>query len=217
MGHSEIGGGKIAELHLISTGQQSTEALASIIEKVHTYVDVIHLREKLWTDREMIGAIELLTSRGVPKEKLIVNSRIDVAHVMKIRGVQLTHKSIGVSVVRNVYDHLKIGCSVHSVDEAIYASNNGADYLLYGHVFESDSKPGLKPKGLESLQRVVQSVPIPVIGIGGIMPGNTPDIIKSGAKGIAVLSGVLLSTDPLNTVIKYKETLQKVSEQESTC
>ncbi|GAB3058202.1 hypothetical protein GCM10027286_22340 [Virgibacillus ainsalahensis] len=135
---------------------------------------------------------------------------------MKTLGVQLGKNSMNVSEVRSPYDHLCIGCSVHSVDEALFASKHGADYLLYGHVYETQSKPGLKPNGLKGLKDVVQHVSTPVIAIGGITPENTPDIIKSGASGIAVLSGVLLANDPMKNVIAYRKALRKVADDEKT-
>ncbi|MGY0692734.1 thiamine phosphate synthase [Virgibacillus sp. FSP13] len=203
----------MVEMHVISTGQQTSGTVASIAEKIHTYVDAFHLREQSWSDREMVEAIKLLISQGIPREKIVVNSRIDVAQIMETRGVQLTHNSVDVSRVRSVYDHLCIGCSVHSTEDAIYATRHGADYLLYGHVFESKSKLGLKPKGLENLERVAQSVSIPVIAIGGITPENTVATIKSGATGIAVLSGVMLSDNPLKAVKEYRRALRKAGEE----
>jgi thiazole tautomerase (transcriptional regulator TenI) len=204
----------MAEMHVISSGQQTSGTVASIAKKIHTYIDAFHLREPSWSDREMVEAIELLISKGVPREKIVVNSRIDVAQIMETRAVQLTHNSVDVSQVRSVYDdHLCIGCSVHSMEDAIYAVRHGANYLLYGHVFESNSKLGLKPRGLINLKRVAQSVSIPVIAIGGITPENTVATIKSGAKGIAVLSGVMFSDDPLKAVKKYRNALRKVGEE----
>ncbi|MBA4537266.1 thiamine phosphate synthase [Bacillus aquiflavi] len=200
---------KIGAFHLISTGQQSAEQLALIAEKIIDHVDALHLREKSWTDQEMIKAISLLQSKGVPLEKIIVNNRVAVAHIMKTKAVQLTRQSINVSMVKNAYPNLSLGYSIHSVEEAISASNDGADYLLYGHVYETQSKPGLRPKGLERLKKVVHHANIPVLAIGGITPKNTPNIIRAGASGIAVLSGVLLSNDPLEKVFAYKEALRK--------
>ncbi len=163
----------------------------------------------------MVEAIDRLLSQGVPSEKIIVNNRIAVAHVTGVRGVQLTHQSIGLPKVKNYYDHLRIGCSVHSTDEAINAADHGADYLVYGHIFESGSKPGLAPRGLKNLQDVAESTTVPVIAIGGITPENTRDVLAAGASGIAVLSGVLLARNPLEAVRSYRRQLAAVGDEKA--
>lgn len=197
------------ELNVISTGRQSMDTLLRILEKIHPYVDTIHIREKSWTAGEMVVAIETLLSKGVPCKKIIVNDRVDVSHVMNIRGVQLAHHSMGVSRVKKAYSHLEIGCSVHDLHGAVMAKESGADMLLYGHIFDSHSKPGVPPKGVKCLKHIVSNVSIPVIAIGGITPDNAPDVIAAGASGIAVLSGILLATDPLKAVIDYRDNLHR--------
>lgn len=190
--------------------------MSSIAGKIGPYVDRIHLRERTWPDRAIVHTMELLQSRGVPVHKIIINSRLDVAHVMQAGGVQLTHHSMDLSMVRDAYCDLTVGCSVHSVEEAILAEKHGADYLLYGHVFESRSKPGVRPRGLDALKQVAQNVSIPVIAIGGIKPENTAEVIRCGASGIAVLSGVLLANDPVNQAILYRDALGKVVNDEKS-
>lgn len=197
------------ELHVISTGQQTSDQLIEIISYIHHDIDFIHLREKTWTANEYITVIQSLSEYGVPLEKIIVNDRIDVAHVMNCGGVQLAHHSIDVHLLAGKYDNLRIGCSVHSVADAIEIEASGADYLLYGHIFDTRSKPGLSPRGLENLASIIESVTIPVIAIGGITPENVESVIHAGASGIAVLSGVLLATDPYEAVQIYRQKLNK--------
>lgn len=198
-----------SELNVISTGRQSLATLVQIAEKIYPYVDTIHIREKTWTAGEMVDAIETLISKGVPSEKIIVNDRVDVAHVMNIRGAQLAHHSIAVSKVKKAYNQLEIGCSVHNLEEAMKAEESGADMLLYGHIFDSNSKLGVPPKGIGRLKYIASNVSIPVIAIGGITPNNALEIIAAGASGIAVLSGILLANDPLKAVIDYREALYR--------
>lgn len=177
-------------------------------------MDVVHLREKGWSDQEVIKTILLLQSKGIPSNKIMVNSNADIAYKMKTLGVQLTHHSMDVSMARHAFPNLTIGCSVHSVKEAMYAESHHADHVLYGHVFESTSKLRLEPKGLEALQKVSQHVSTPVIAIGGITPGNTGSVIQHGASGIAILSGILLANDPVKQAINYKDALRKVATHE---
>lgn len=85
----------------------------------------------------------------------------------------------------------RLGISVHSVEEAVRAQQLGADFLMAGHIFSTDCKPGLPPRGLEFLQQVCQAVTIPVYAIGGITPENAPLAIQAGAEGVCVMSGAM--------------------------
>src|SRR5699024_7828977 len=96
-------------------------------------------------------------------------------------GVQLAYHSLPTPLVKEGYLNLAIGKSVHSLEEAMEAEKAGADYLLYGHIFESKSKPELLPKGLEQLSILTQSVDVPIIAIGGITVDNLPAIMDAGA------------------------------------
>lgn len=196
------------QLHVISTGQQSMETLVKRIAVIHPYIDAFHLREKLWSAGELVEAVEQLVQIGMPLEKVIINDRVDVAHVLGAQGVQLAHHSLDTSSVKHHFPSLKIGCSIHCIKEAIVAEKRGADYLLYGHIFPTASKPGIPPRGVENLTQLTTSVAVPVVAIGGITPENTREILTAGAKGIAVLSGILLAKDPLQAVKNYRKALQ---------
>jgi thiamine-phosphate pyrophosphorylase len=88
------------------------------------------------------------------------------------------------------YDSKKLvlGVSVHSSEEAIEAEKLGAQYLIAGHVFETECKPGLKARGIEFIQKVCESVKIPVIAIGGITPNNLNEVLNTKVFGVAVMS-----------------------------
>ncbi|ASK63917.1 thiamine phosphate synthase [Virgibacillus phasianinus] len=205
------------ELHVISTGKQSLKTVTSIMRQIHPFIDYFHLREKSWSAHELIQGVKSLSVAGVPTEKIMINDRVDVAHAMNTRGVQLSDQSMGVELVNRYYNHLRIGCSVHHTAKGVAAAKHGADYLLFGHIFETQSKPGMKPKGLASLREMVERVPIPVIAIGGITPANTSDVIQNGASGIAVLSGVLLADDPLKAALAYQKALKNSTYAEGRC
>jgi len=197
------------EFHVISTGRQPIPALVSIVSSIHPYVDFIHLREKTKTARELAEIISALFANGVPSEKLIVNDRVDVAAVFKVKGVQLAYHSLNATFVKESFPTFRIGCSVHSLEEAINAERDGADYCLYGHVFETECKPKVLPRGLQELEVIVKQTSIPVIAIGGIKPSNVEPILHTGAAGIAVMSGVFLAADPVAEVQAYASILNK--------
>jgi thiazole tautomerase (transcriptional regulator TenI) len=190
-------------LHIISTGKQKPEELAEIAGRIHPYIDAIHIREKSKTAKEIYEMVSLLTNQNVPLAKIIINDRLDVAFVSKVGGVQLANHSLPVDIVKKQFTSLRVGCSVHSIDEAQTAQELGADYAIFGHVFPTQSKPGLVPKGLKQLDLVAHHVSIPVLAIGGIKPENIKEVIAAGAKGIAVMSGVLDAENPLETVKEY--------------
>lgn len=85
------------------------------------------------------------------------------------------------------------GVSVHSVEEAINAKHKGADYLIAGHIFVTDCKKGVEPRGLDFLKSVCSAVDIPVFAIGGINDKNAESCIKVGAKGVCKMSGAMKS------------------------
>ncbi|MBQ6212538.1 MAG: thiamine phosphate synthase [Ruminococcus sp.] len=89
-----------------------------------------------------------------------------------------------------------IGASCHSVEDAVEAEKLGADYITAGHVFETDCKKGLPPRGLDFLHSVCESVKIPVYAIGGIAPENFGQVIEAGASGACVMSGFMKCTEP---------------------
>ncbi|MEN1967365.1 thiazole tautomerase TenI [Lentibacillus sp. N15] len=196
------------ELHVISTGQQTAKTLVQIVTMIHKAVDAIHLRERKWTAAELIQVIEALTDRGVPFEKIIINDRVDIAQVKGVGGVQLAHHSINASMVTVSFPSLKVGCSVHSLSEALMIEKKGGDYLLYGHIHHTNSKKGMIPRGLDNLRKLTQQVALPVIAIGGITPGNTRETLAAGASGIAVMSGVFLADDPVQAVMDYRKAMQ---------
>lgn len=195
------------KLHIISTGRQKPAQLADIIGRIHCDIDFIHLREKMKTAKEVYEMVELLISKKVPLSKIIINDRADVACVSNVKGVHLAFHSLPVELVKLKFEDLTVGCSVHSLEEAQIAEQQGADYIMFGHVYSTQSKPGLIPKGLEQLSFISESISIPIIGIGGIKPTNSRDVIEAGAQGVAVMSGVLEAEDPLQAVKQYRSYL----------
>ncbi|WP_338036588.1 thiamine phosphate synthase [Neobacillus jeddahensis] len=194
------------ELHIISNGKMPIKQFCEIASEIYPYVTAIHLREKQKTARELFQAVQLLTKEHVPRSKIIINDRVDVALATGTRGVQLAFHSLDTAIVKARFPQLLIGSSIHSYGEGRRALEKGADYVIYGHIYSSQSKPGITPKGLKELKRLKQ-LDIPVIAIGGITPENTEQVIQAGAKGIAVMSGVLDAHDPLAAVKDYLKVL----------
>lgn len=198
---------EVAKLHIITTGRQKPLHLADILAVIHPEIDFIHIREKTKTAKELYELVELLTDRGVPLSKIKMNDRVDVASVLYVNGVHLANHSLPLEKVKQHFAELTIGCSIHSVEEAQTAEQQGADYIIFGHVFPTQSKPGLAPKGIEQLRAVVETVSIPVVAIGGITPTTSREAVEAGAQGVAVMSGILEADDPLKAAQQYRSCL----------
>lgn len=89
-----------------------------------------------------------------------------------------------------------IGISIHSVEEARKLDPRSVDYAIAGAVFETESKPGYRPLGLDGLKAIAEACPVPVLAIGGIGARNCGSVIRAGATGIAVMGGIMRAADP---------------------
>ncbi|GFP77389.1 thiamine phosphate synthase [Clostridium fungisolvens] len=145
------------------------------------------------------------------KEKLsnsnalfIINGNYKVAKAIGADGVHLSFNDF--MNFEEKFDGL-LGVSVHSLEEAKLAEENGASYLIAGHIFETSCKEGFKGRGLDFLSKICESIRIPVIAIGGISENNIRDTMKCGAYGAAVMSSVMKSKDPENYICSLKHKL----------
>ncbi|MMZ53721.1 Regulatory protein TenI [compost metagenome] len=197
-------------LHIISSGKQPLATVRDITAQIHPYIDMFHIREKQRSARELWEWAQGITVAGLPKTKLAVNDRVDVALACHAAAIQVAYHSLPPDVIRRLVPNKRIGVSVHNVAEAEAAEAAGADYVLYGHVFASASKPGLAGRGLAALQETVESVSVPVIALGGITPDNAAEVLATGCAGIAVLSAVMHATNPVLSVQRFQQAMRDV-------
>jgi thiamine-phosphate diphosphorylase len=127
----------------------------------------------------------------------IVNDRIDVALATGADGVQLGGSSLPPAVARMLIGPQRLlGVSVHSLEQARIASEQGADFLIAGTIFASRSHPNRPAVGTELLRQIKQHAPsLPILGIGGINVTNAGQVMEAGADGIAAISTILLAKD----------------------
>ena len=122
--------------------------------------------------------------------RLLVNDRFDIARAAGADGVHLTSRSLPPSVVRSICDEdFLIGASTHSLETALDARAEGADFVVFGPVFETESKRAFgEPQGLDKLREVTNALKgFPVLAIGGINLENVGDCFRAGASGIAAI------------------------------
>ena len=137
---------------------------------------------------ELAAAASAIT-RG-SATKLLINDRADIAVDAGADGVHLTTQSLSVEDVRRTFGpKLLIGVSTHSTEEASAASANGADFAVFGPVFETASKSEYgAPQGLASLRKVTLELgAFPVLALGGITIGNVAECMRAGARGLAAI------------------------------
>lgn len=161
--------------------------------------EAVILREKDLSETEYAKLAEevynITTSYDV---RLIIHTYINVAKELGINTVHMSlhnMREYRKEFIDNVnkINNIKTGCSIHSVEEAVEARNIGASYITAGHVYATDCKKGLAPRGLDFLKNVCDSVDIPVYAIGGINidDGRRKEVKKYGAAGSCIMSGMM--------------------------
>ena len=183
---------------------QFSEILRLVRAAVDADVPLFQIREKSLHARvlfELVARAAEIT-RG-SRTRLLVNDRSDIARAAGAEGVHLTTKSLPVEVVRNIcgVDFL-IGVSTHSLDEARAAHDAGADFVVFGPVFETESKRAYgEPQGLEKLRDVTRALgEFPVLAIGGITLDNVGACFDAGARGVAAIR-LLNDTENMASIV----------------
>jgi thiamine-phosphate diphosphorylase len=151
-------------------------------------VQLVQVRERDLDGRALFELARLAIDavRGTAA-RILINDRLDVAIAAGAHGVHLRSTSFSPSRARAIVPPgFLIGQSVHSAADA--AAARGADYLLFGNVFETGSKPGKPAIGLDALADVVRATPVPVLAIGGVTAERVPEVLAAGAAGYAGIS-----------------------------
>ena len=162
-------------------------------------VSCIQLREKTCSTREFIDEAlairSLLARHEIP---LIINDRVDVALAVKADGIHLGQKDMPSSMARQLIpESMIVGISVESLDDAIAAQTDGADYLGVSPIYATPTKTDTaQPLGLEGLRSIRSEVDLPLVGIGGLNADNAEAVIHNGADGVAVVSAIVAADDP---------------------
>ena len=169
-----------------------TDALLAWVARARDAgIDSIQIREKDLPARELCALTRrVVEMAGAGGPRVLVNDRADIAVVCGAHGVHLPAGSVAPAVLRRVVPAgFQIGVSTHSLDEARAAESEGADFVVFGPVFATPSKPGYgPPQGLERLSQAARAVKIPLLALGGITAENREACVAAGAAGIAGIS-----------------------------
>ena len=174
----------------------------SVLEQVRLAlqggVKIIQIREKELPLPDYIRlASEALRLTRAHDAFLVINDSVEVVTAIGADGLHLGQEDMPITEARNIVGQdIVIGVSVKTVEEAIQAEKNGADYLAVNGVFPTGTKEdlGYLP-GLEGVTKIRQGTHLPVIGIGGINLQNCRSVIEAGAHGIAVVTAITMSDD----------------------
>ncbi|EJQ40894.1 thiamine-phosphate pyrophosphorylase [Bacillus cereus BAG5X1-1] len=191
------------------------EPLQVLRDALEGGITIFQLREKgegaLTGEKRIDFAKELQAlckEYGVP---FIVNDDVELALELDADGVHVGQDDEGITSVRKKMGDKIIGVSTHTIEEARWAIENGADYLGVGPIFPTSTKKDTKAvqgtKGLKYFRE--QEITIPIVGIGGITIENTASVIEAGADGVSVISAISLAESAYESTKKLAEEVNK--------
>jgi len=171
-------------------------------------VDIIQLRGKQRSISEltdMAGVLHDITHRS--STPLIANDHAEIATEVPLEGVHVGQDDDPVALVRKkARRNLWVGKSTHSLEQAVAAQQEGADYIGFGPLFATPTKPDYKPIGLADIARLHQDVGLPIFCIGGITIENLEQVIAAGAQRVVIVSGMLKASN----IAEYARTAKKM-------
>lgn len=195
-----------ARLYLLVTQALCRKPVEETVEEaLEAGVDMIQLREKNLTDRELIRHARRLREITARAGSLfVVNDRPDIALLAHADGLHLGQHDMPLHEARTVVGReLVIGISTHCLADARRALREGADYVGVGPMFETSTKNAGPLLGPEGLRSILPEISVPAFAIGGIREGNLEQIIETGGVRVAVSSSILSSEDVAGTVRRF--------------
>jgi thiamine-phosphate pyrophosphorylase len=181
-------------LRYFITDGHSLDAIARVLA---AGIEWVQIREKHLSARDLSVLVRNVMRLNNPHgSKILVNDRADISVACGAHGVHLRSRSIAPAVIRKISppDFL-IGVSCHSTGDVIQAEDEGADFVVFGPVFETPGKGA--STGLRALAQAAHSVSIPVLALGGVTRDRIPDCLRLGAAGVA---GIRIFQDLTHTI-----------------
>lgn len=178
--------------------------LSRIEELCQTDTKAIVLREKDMNENDYLALATTVNDICLLyNKKLIIHSYPSVAHKLNIDTIHMP-----INLLKNNPDIVSafkyVGTSVHSLDDIAYANSINLSYVIAGHIYKTDCKKGLEPRGLDFLKAIVDSANMPVYAIGGITMDKLPDILSTGAAGGCMMSS-LMKGERLPALVAFKK------------
>lgn len=192
------------------TGEQTI--FQQVEETLKGGTTFLQLREKNLSDEEFKSEAEKIKKICAEhKVPFVINDNVELAKEIDADGVHVGQDDMNASNVRQIIGNDKIlGVSVQTVEQAILAEKQGADYLGVGAVFSTSTKSDAIEVPYEMLQKICSAVKIPVVAIGGINKSNVNQLAKSGICGIAVISAIFAEKNILEATKELKNIVKKI-------
>ena len=189
-------------------GKTEKEILEVIEKAIKGGCGIIQLREKTASTKDFyqlaIKVKEITSKYNIP---LIINDRIDIALAVKSEGVHLGQDDMPADVAREIIGpDMILGVSASTIETAVKAEKDGADYIGSGAIFSTKTKDDADDLTKETLKEIVKTINIPVVAIGGITLENAETIKDTGIAGFSVVSAIMNTEDPQ----KASETLKEI-------
>jgi thiamine-phosphate pyrophosphorylase len=180
-------------------------------------VDLLQLRAKAFPPAQIAelaaGLHPVTAARNVP---LVINDYPVIARLVTVEGVHVGQDDLPIVKAREIAGpNCLVGKSTHSVDQAIRAFYEGADYIGFGPIFATPTKPDYPPVGLEEIRKVHEAVRIPIFCIGGIKLDNLSELMEAGARRVVIVSGLLQAENIAAYGRAAKELLNRKSQIEN--
>jgi len=190
---------RVAGLYLIIDAQllQGRSEVEVARAAIRGGARLVQLRDKMRPKREVVAAARRLKSVCAESGAMfIMNDYLDIALASDADGLHVGQDDLPLLDARRLVpaDRL-VGCSAATVEEAVQAEGQGADYVAVGAMYPTPTKPGTRIAGLGVLRQVKAKVSVPVVAIGGINEHNVTEVMGAGADAVALISAVLNATD----------------------
>ena len=184
-----------------SSGFTDDEVLKITEDAIKGGATIVQLREKEKTTSEYISLAEkmhtLTSKHHIP---LIIDDRLDVALAVNAEGVHLGQSDMPVSSARKIAgDNFIIGATAKTINQAVLAYGQGADYLGVGAIYPTTTKVKTIPTSIDTLTQICTAVPIPVNAIGGLNADNLGILKGTGISGICIVSAIMRAKNPYET------------------
>jgi len=172
-------------------------------------VDILQLRGKGRPKTEIIKCAEIMLpltkDAGMP---LILNDYPDLLKVVEADGCHVGQEDFGVTEARELAGRdCLVGKSTHTVAQAKIADRDGADYIGFGPLFPTGTKPSAMAIGLSAIRTLHEQVKLPIFCIGGVKLENLPEIVRAGARRVCIVSDLLLAADVVERTAEVKAML----------
>jgi thiamine-phosphate pyrophosphorylase len=194
----------------LSEGRSNLEVLEAVIRGG---AKIIQLREKEYQKKDLyhlaLNFREMTAKAGV---LLIINDHVDIALGVEADGVHLGQEDLPLTVARQLAPELLIGASTHSLEDALQAQKDGADYVNIGPIFPTRTKEGVeRVLGPEAIAAIIPHVEVDFTVMGGINEDNIEQVLVKGARKVAMVTAITKAKDIAEKVRSLKEKIREFS------